>query len=1061
MSDTLDDQADGAVPARRPSLWRIPPAVPSVFLLAIAHSPLLWDYASALARREDYRLFPLFWLLFAGLVWRRGGTPCWRWPAGLLLLADVLLFVAAMWRYSPWMAFLGFACGCLAVLMSTRDRFTGRSLWPLVLLLLATVRLPTPLEAWLLEPLYLAVSGSASRILDLLHVLHVRHGVALELVGYEFVVDRAFGGVHSLFTVCGLAIALAVVFRWHWLVSLGLLLAAAFWAYFWNVIRLVVVALAAANWEQDWTTGWARDVFSWSLVIASLVCLLATERLLMILTAPIIDEGGLALADGPQTLIRWFNAFFQPPWSLPPPDEPAEPAGPAQASADAETENEAENEAPPVELGFRDLLWKAVAETPGFVLVYLFSRPWFLVVPAAPALLGLGLTLLVALWVWAIPEAHTVSFLQTEQRQAAAREDLLSQRISVQALLARRPDAPEHQLAAAQLLREAGDAAAAEELLDQLAPPDRVGYGPAHRRRAEDALERFEQANTDEERQRWLALALHHLKAGGPLDDPRLEYMLGVLSAEDGDLPLAELHLQQAAAQGYGVAHLILSQLERQRGNAAVAETHRQAARESLQTYIRQHPEDREARLGWARCLLDGREWAALDPLLAQLRAAADGARFRDRLGQLHLTAAQQHPLNTPARVQTAVGYAREAFSLLEDPSPAAWQLIQFARVPGTVPRDLLERLRDWRQAAAQDRPDDSRWGLLAAGIAEALGDITAAEVAFRQAAATDPRTLSELASFYRRRGAADSLAETNLAIAAHFEARLRQQPGDSTARIVLAQAYASLGRWREAEQIVTAAASTPSARLTMAGLFVEEYDAWTTRRAQSSGSGAQTGIGDKAAASAAAVGEPASAELLRLALLAVPRYPPAVARWEAALITESRGGGSQLQQRVTELLAAGEAPATMHYLLGSRAFDAQDWPRAVQHWDQARRLRPDDVAVLSRLATALLQTAESAARLGEAETWIERALTLAPGQPALLALRGRIRARLQKDAAAVSDLEAALSQLPGQRELHAILADCYARLGDQELSRVHRELAEPSLPDSAAAAQENKSENR
>lgn len=1042
MNELLDDQADRAVPVTRLSIWRIPAVFSSVLLLAIAHSPLLWDYASALARREDYRLFPLFWLLFAGLVWRRGGALCWRWPAGLLLVADVLLFVAAMWRYSPWMAFVGFVCGCLAVLVSTRDRFTGRSLWPLVLLLGATVRLPTPLEAWLLEPLYLAVSGSASRILDLLHVLHVRHGVALELVGYEFVVDRAFGGVHSLFTLAGMAIMLAVVFRWHWLVSLLLLAAAAFWAYFWNVVHLVQVALAAANWEQDWTAGGARDVWSWSLVIASLLCLLASERLLMILTAPIIDaEGGLALADGPQTLVRWFNAFFQPPWVLPQAgeaDKTAELAEPVQAAADGE----AEEEAPPVELGFRELLWRAVAESPAFVLVYLFSRPWFLLVPAAPALLGGGLTLLVALWVGASPEAPFIRFLQTQRQQAIARDDLPSQRIALQALLAKQPGAAEHQLADAQLCRQAGDDASAEAILNELAPPDREGYGPAHRLRAEDALERFEQAGTAEERQAWLSLALHHLKAAEPLTDPRLQYMLGVLCAEQGDLPLAELHLQQAAEQGYGVAHLILSQLERQRGNAAAAETHRQAARASLQAHVRQHPEDSEARLGWARCLLDGREWAALEPLLAQLRASADSARFRDRLGQLHLTAAQQYPLNTPARVQAAVGYAREAFELLEDPSPAVWQLIQFARFPGTVSRELLERLRDWRQAAAEDQPNDSRLGLLAAGIAEALGDAAAAEAAFRQAAATDPRGLSELASFYRRRGDADRLAETNLAIIEHFAARVRQQPDDSTARIVLAQAYASLERWADAEQIVTATAGAPSARLTMAGLFIDEYDARITRRPPSSGGAAQDGAGDTPAAAAASA--PAAAELLRLALLAVPRYPPAVARWEAALIAESRAGGSQLQQRVTELLAAGEAPATMHYLLGSRAFDARDWPRAVQHWDQARRLRPDDVAVLSRLATALLQTAQSAARLGEAEAWIERAVTLAPGQASLLALRGRIRARLQKDAAAVSDLEAALSQLPQQPELHAILADCYARLGDQELSRVHRELAKP-----------------
>ena len=154
------------------------------------------------------------------------------------------------------------------------------------------------------------------------------------------------------------------------------------------------------------------------------------------------------------------------------------------------------------------------------------------------------------------------------------------------------------------------------------------------------------------------------------------------------------------------MADLLLSQLDRQRGNAAAAEQHRQAASKSLQSYIQLHPEDLEARLAWGRCLLDGGEWAALDTLLAYLRQEGTDRRFRNRLGQLHLTAAEQYPRETQEMRQTAAGYALHAFDLLEEPSAAAWPLLQLASSPGTVPRDSLVRMQKWYDRTSASQPD-------------------------------------------------------------------------------------------------------------------------------------------------------------------------------------------------------------------------------------------------------------------------------------------------------------------------------------------------------------------
>lgn len=321
MSDVIENQSTEPRPLAVPSVRRrIPPVLMAVVLLAVAHSPILLVYGQQLARREHYQIFPIMWLVLAGLLWHRGGPIRLRWPSGMLLLFDVTLVVASSWLDSPLIGYAGFACGCLGVLVSAQDQVTGRSLWPLILLLVPTVRLPLNLDTQVIHRLQLATTTSASQILERLNVVHFRKGVVLQLPDRELFVDEACSGIHSLFTLLGLAIIIAVVFRRHWLLSLLLFASVVIWAYFLNVIRVAIVVLGAVWWGCDLASGWSHDVLGYVLVFLSLVCLLSTDRLLLMLTAPIFDpETGLSLAEDAASLARWFNAFFRPPWLAPRP----------------------------------------------------------------------------------------------------------------------------------------------------------------------------------------------------------------------------------------------------------------------------------------------------------------------------------------------------------------------------------------------------------------------------------------------------------------------------------------------------------------------------------------------------------------------------------------------------------------------------------------------------------------------------------------------------------------------------------------------------------------------
>jgi tetratricopeptide (TPR) repeat protein len=681
--------------------------------------------------------------------------------------------------------------------------------------------------------------------------------------------------------------------------------------------------------------------------------------------------------------------------------------------------------------------WMMVHEVTAFVVDYLRCRPWFFLPMAGPAILGLLLALYVTAWLRAVPESDVVAMLDKHVAKAQADRDWARVRVGLQAILERKTDSQRHQFAFAQLLFEQGDFRSAAAMIARLAPLDRAGYPPAHRLLAEDALVRYGNAGPADDRPLLLKTALHHLQIGGPAEDPRTDYRLGILHADRGDMALAELHLKQAAAGGYSAADLVLSELERQRGNAAAAERHRQAASEGLGRYVQEHPDDLEARLAWGRCLVDGGEWAALDSLLDFLRREASERRFRNRLGQLHLSAAEEYPRETQPMRRTAAAYAQHAFDLLESPSAAVWALLKLADSPDVVDRDCLLGLEKWYQQAPPEQLGQVNRLMIGARLAEALGDLKQAEARYQAAAELEPLAFPELAGFYRRRGDADHLAKTNAAIIEHFEGQRKQSPRDARASIVLAQAYAGQRRWAEARTVLAAAPQNGDVRAALAALCVDEFDASSSPR-----DGAPAPTASLANAAPPPVRGAADFELLLQALQAMPGYPPAVQRFRSGLLDASEAEARRTQDFVTRQLAAGQQPAVMHYLLAVRASAMQRWGEAIQHLEQAQRLRPLDVTIQYQLARTLLRSPTSNETLERSAALIQTALRRWPDHPELLVTSGEVRLRQGDVGGAVSDLEKVIARLSSPAVAHRLLAEAYQRLGNEELSQRHRELA-------------------
>jgi hypothetical protein len=147
-------------------------------LLIALHAPTLWAYAGQLASQEHYQFFPVIWIALLVLVVTRSSSAlALRWYHWTLLLVDGLFVVAGSLYRSPWLSFAGFCAGCLAVLAAGRDKMTGRSLWPLALLPLITLRPPVNFDTQMITRLQLMTTQAASLVLGRSGMLHYRRGV--------------------------------------------------------------------------------------------------------------------------------------------------------------------------------------------------------------------------------------------------------------------------------------------------------------------------------------------------------------------------------------------------------------------------------------------------------------------------------------------------------------------------------------------------------------------------------------------------------------------------------------------------------------------------------------------------------------------------------------------------------------------------------------------------------------------------------------------------------------------------------------------------------------------
>jgi tetratricopeptide (TPR) repeat protein len=330
---------------------------------------------------------------------------------------------------------------------------------------------------------------------------------------------------------------------------------------------------------------------------------------------------------------------------------------------------------------------------------------------------------------------------------------------------------------------------------------------------------------------------------------------------------------------------------------------------------------------------------------------------------------------------------------------------------------------------------------MLLASIRRDAGDLERSAEHLADVVSARPEMRLPLAVLYRQLG--DTYLERREIKAAlkHFRQQLDADEDDVEARIYLSQAVALGGDFEQAEALLLMGlkrAATQTGRddhtpETMAdarldGAVLDLYLAWYQALGQRPG----VTVTDRL-------------EILAKALERSPKNA-AIIKALAALANEPGDPGKTARDLLEAYPDGEQIPPAASFVLGTLAAQRGDFADAEKHLEIARTKMPRDPALLNNLAWVVAHLEPP--QLDRALQLADDAQKLAPGHPEIMETRGNILVGLERWSEALTDLEIALQQIPDRPGIHEQLGIVYEQLGNPELAKRHRTLAERLQPD-------------
>jgi exosortase len=255
--------------------------------LIVAYLPLLALQVCLTWEHPHYRFIP-FVPLGAGVLAARAGarlgllTPgparlvAWLLGGAWVLLAGTCVLGSA------WLGTIAAMLAALVVMYALGGGRLLRALLPAWGLLWLAIPPPLRLDDALVTMLQGTATRWSSQVLDLLGVFHLREGNLIRLAGRSLLIEEACSGIHSLFAVLAGTIFLALWARRSIVRGLLLVATAVTWVFLSNILRIVVVVVAAARWQLDLLAGWPHEALGLGVFALALGMTASTDSLVSI-----------------------------------------------------------------------------------------------------------------------------------------------------------------------------------------------------------------------------------------------------------------------------------------------------------------------------------------------------------------------------------------------------------------------------------------------------------------------------------------------------------------------------------------------------------------------------------------------------------------------------------------------------------------------------------------------------------------------------------------------------------------------------------------------------------
>lgn len=584
-----------------------------------------------------------------------------------------------------------------------------------------------------------------------------------------------------------------------------------------------------------------------------------------------------------------------------------------------------------------------------------------------PMLLGLSLIGVTALFAWR--ESHRLEATYSHAAQDAFEAgDFTRAALFYGRLVHLSPEREHYRYNLGIASAEQGDEVRAAALLEPLAPPDRLGYAPAHLWVAAHLLRTKPRPSNEQ----LIAAEAHFLRLSREskdLAEPAEDGLTEIYAVQGRIDAILQNPRLLAAAERRPYLRLLLAQAAARQGRRAEAE---EAAREllpELRRRVDDFPDDDQARLRLCEAYAILGNEPALAAVLREGTTIRPDGPFGEQLAELAVLRALRVGASTTATAAEKQKARHEAIQLLD------------------------------RHGAQSPRLQ-----LMAGQLVRQIGNVDEAERRYLRLVPQLPQVHLELADLYLKNNRLDDAKQEWEKFLASCQRTLAETGRLAESdRLLAAAAARQLGRFDEAERWLVE--TEPSSEIKAA--LMQLYAAWWDSVADE-----QRGV--------------AQVDLLRKGL----RVDPGNTLLLARMLTASRTDGllgEAARHALQEMIAVGELPAAAYSLLGTDAYERGERETAERYLKQALRLDPQSAVTLNNLAWTLLngEKPDLAAALAAAEA----ALSLAPNDPHFRDTRFRILARQEQWERALEDLEFCTATMKGDREFHRTAAAVYDKL--------------------------------